>query len=273
MSHVTESYHKCYTIHESWHISTSHVTYKSDIRSMNESCCTWISHITYDWVMSQMLHYTWVMAHINESCNVCISRMIHERVMLHMNESCHKWLSHVTNATLYVNHVTYAWGMSRMKASFSFFDGYCSTVQCLLDWFEVDLGFTELSVVSRMNASFFTWIICDMTHFLHESYVTWLIHVTYERVIFYMNHMWHDSFARTNESGQTLWISPVKYESIVSCAGWPRLIGCLKLQVIFRQRATNYRALLRKITYKDKASYDSTPPCMNESCVWHTWMS
>ena len=26
----------------------------------------------------------------------------------------------------------------------SFDDGYCSTVQGLLDWFEVDLGFTEL---------------------------------------------------------------------------------------------------------------------------------
>jgi len=43
--------------------------------------------------------------------------------------------------------------------------------------------------------------------------------------------------------------------------GWRRLIGCLKLQVIFRKRATNYRALLRKMTYEDKASYDSTPPC------------
>ena len=28
--------------------------------------------------------------------------------------------------------------------------------------------------------------------------------------------------------------------------GWRRLIGCLKSQVIFRKRATNYRALLRK---------------------------
>ena len=27
--------------------------------------------------------------------------------------------------------------------------------------------------------------------------------------------------------------------------------GCLKLQVIFRQKATNYKALLRKMTYKD----------------------
>jgi len=44
--------------------------------------------------------------------------------------------------------------------------------------------------------------------------------------------------------------------------GWRRLIGCLKLQVIFRKKATNYRALLRKITYKDEASYDATPPCI-----------
>jgi len=49
--------------------------------------------------------------------------------------------------------------------------------------------------------------------------------------------------------------------------GWRRLIGCLKLQVIFRKRATNYRALLRKMTYEDKASYDSTPPCIH--IVYH----
>jgi len=43
--------------------------------------------------------------------------------------------------------------------------------------------------------------------------------------------------------------------------GWRRLVGCLKLQVIFRKRATNYRALVRKMTYEDKASYGSSPPC------------
>ena len=36
--------------------------------------------------------------------------------------------------------------------------------------------------------------------------------------------------------------------------GWRRCIGCLKLQVSFCKRATNYRVLLRKMTYKDKAS-------------------
>jgi len=43
--------------------------------------------------------------------------------------------------------------------------------------------------------------------------------------------------------------------------GWQRPVGYLKLQVIFRKRATNYRALLRNMTYKDKASYGSSPPC------------
>jgi len=49
-----------------------------------------------------------------------------------------------------------------------------------------------------------------------------------------------------------------------NCTGWQRLTGCLKLQVIFRKRATNWRALLRKMTYKDKASYGSSPPCMTK---------
>ena len=43
--------------------------------------------------------------------------------------------------------------------------------------------------------------------------------------------------------------------------GWRRPIGCLKLQVIFGERATKYRALLRKMIYEDKISYGSTPPC------------
>ena len=47
----------------------------------------------------------------------------------------------------------------------------------------------------------------------------------------------------------------------VVCTGWRRLIGSPKLQIIFHKRATKYRALLRKMTYKDKGSYESSPPC------------
>jgi len=35
----------------------------------------------------------------------------------------------------------------------------------------------------------------------------------------------------------------------------------------FRKRATNYRALLRKMTSEDKASYNSTPPCTILLCI------
>jgi len=43
--------------------------------------------------------------------------------------------------------------------------------------------------------------------------------------------------------------------------GWRRLIGSPKSQIIFHKRATKYRSLLRKTTYKDKGSYESSPPC------------
>jgi len=47
---------------------------------------------------------------------------------------------------------------------------------------------------------------------------------------------------------------------------WRRCPGCLELlpylQVSFCQKANNYRALLRKTTYQDKASYASWPPCI-----------
>jgi len=42
---------------------------------------------------------------------------------------------------------------------------------------------------------------------------------------------------------------------------WRRPIGCLELRVIFHKRATNYRALLRKMTCKHKACYVCSPPC------------
>ena len=56
--------------------------------------------------------------------------------------------------------------------------------------------------------------------------------------------------------------------------GWRRLIGSPKLQIIFHKRATEYRSLLRKMTYKDKGSYESSPPCslfhaQISNCILH----
>ena len=50
-------------------------------------------------------------------------------------------------------------------------------------------------------------------------------------------------------------------ECIMHHTGWRRFIGSPKLHVIFHKRATTDRALLRKMTYEDKASYVSSPPC------------
>jgi len=47
----------------------------------------------------------------------------------------------------------------------------------------------------------------------------------------------------------------------IPSTGWRRLIGSPKLQIIFHKRATRYRALLRKMTCRDKGSYESSPPC------------
>jgi len=46
-----------------------------------------------------------------------------------------------------------------------------------------------------------------------------------------------------------------------SYTGWRRLIGSPKLQIIFHKTTTTYRSLLQNMTYKDKGSYKSSPPC------------
>ena len=61
-------------------------------------------------------------------------------------------------------------------------------------------------------------------------------------------------------------------QGVIQDTGWRRLIGSPKLQIIFHKRATKYRLLLRKMTYKDKESYESSPPCI--TCVYlshHTY--
>ena len=61
-------------------------------------------------------------------------------------------------------------------------------------------------------------------------------------------------------------------ECAVHCTQRRRLIGCLKLQVVFCKRATDYRALLQKTNCKDNASYGTKPPCtgvQQQECAVH----
>ena len=47
------------------------------------------------------------------------------------------------------------------------------------------------------------------------------------------------------------------------CIGWRRLIGSPELHIIFHKRATKYRSLLRKMTYKKNAYMSHTYALMH----------
>ena len=76
----------------------------------------------------------------------------------------------------------------------------------------------------------------------------------------WINHIRDAAHSESNMGITSLFFD--RYWSSKRATGWRRPIGCLKSQVIFRKRATNYRAILRKMTSKDRASYGSLPPCM-----------
>jgi len=112
-----------------------------------------------------------------------------------------------------------------------------------------------------MTHPYATWLIhtwhdsftCDMI----DSYGTWRIHMWHDSSVNVLTHIWRRLSQQLRQHDST---------------GWRRPIGCLNLQVIFRKRATNYRALLRKMTYKDKTSYASSPPCTPTPCIYVTWL-
>ena len=121
------------------------------------------------------------------------------------------------------------------------------------------------------------WVMSCRTYACVMSHI-WMSHVThmneschtYDRVL---SQIWKNHFTRTNELFHTF--------KCVSIARPRQLIGCLKPQVTFHKRATRYRALLRKRSSKDKASYGSSPVVNVGKCLcwgdgWvmsHIWTS
>jgi len=70
---------------------------------------------------------------------------------------------------------------------------------------------------------------------------------------------WHVHWARRKKNYESQKL--MSYLHACCGTGCRRLIGSPKLQIIFHKRASKYRLLLRKMTYKDKGSYESSPPC------------
>ena len=63
-----------------------------------------------------------------------------------------------------------------------------------------------------------------------------------------------NTLQRTSTHCSTLTHCNTQHHTASHRTGRRRLIGCLKLHIIFCERATNYRALLRKMTNEDKLS-------------------
>jgi len=106
---------------------------------MNESCLIWISHVSYEWVMSHMnescliwmshVSYEWVMSHMNESCLICMSHVSYEWVISRVYTSPHYMLHYtlpvyiqicgsapvVSSEGVWMSHVSHEWVMSRMN--------------------------------------------------------------------------------------------------------------------------------------------------------------
>ena len=148
-----------------------------------------------------------------------------------MNESCHthEWVmsySHVTHMKEIVTH---------MNESFHTHEWVCHTHELVMShtWMSHATHMNEF--VTHMNESCHTheWVLSH----------TWMSHVT---------HM--DESCHTHE-----WVMSHTWMRSTGCR---RLIGLFKLQTVFRKRATKHRSLLRKMTYKDKAFYGSSPPCI-----------
>ena len=99
-------------------------------------------------------------------------------------------------------------------------------------------------------------------------------HVLVVRISIYVNAYTYIYIYIYTYSGMNLYRYPYvcTYTYVHIGTGWRRPIGCLKLQVVYRTRATNHRALLRKITYKEKASCGSLLPCTNMWCtIYALW--
>ena len=126
---------------------------------MNGSCHIWMSHVTYEWVMSYM----------NESCHICMSHTTYEWVMSIMNESCHIWMS----------HTTYEWVMSHMNESCHISTENTSGVALRRP---TACQNRARQLPGRVASSLVCAAAC-----MDESCHIWMSHVTYEWVMSRMN--------------------------------------------------------------------------------------
>ena len=170
---------------------------------MNQSCLTWMSHVSQEWVMSYMnesrhvwtshVSYEWVMSHVwmshvthmNESrlhrvpCCVFsdtrtvlhpwMSHVSHEWVMSQMNESCHLPPSppHRNESRLtWMSHISHEWVMSQVNES-------CHKRMSHVSYKKRVMSPFPHSTRCRVHCLIYEWI----TSRTNESCLIWMSHV------------------------------------------------------------------------------------------------
>ena len=161
----------------------------------------------------------------------------------------------------------------------------CVCLLCLLIYLCIQMYFTtsiykhmhlrrssSLTPMSCAGALFVCVCVCVCVCILyvrsHIQIYTCIHKHTHTCVIFMFVYGYHfDIFGYKWLSSWSIWLQ-IGYRMVViliylaTNREWRRLIGSPKLHIIFHKRATKYRSLLRKMTYKDKGSYESPPPCI-----------
>jgi len=89
------------------------------------------------------------------------------------------------------------------------------------------------------------------TQYMIYLYIIYMMYIYNIYAIYLMCHLCRDIYTEN-----VIYM----YNMHGTYTGWRRPIGCLKLQAIFRKKATSYKALLREMICKHKASYDPKPP-------------
>ena len=139
----------------------------------------------------------------------------------------------------------------------------------------------SLTLVTSCSASFVPWLI----HTCHDSstYVPWFIHmcsITYSHICHVCHKsFWYVPYVPWFARGCAMTHSHICHDSFIDVPGaqkkvldWYRVAKTHRMLWVadhFPQRATNYRALLRKMTYKDKGFYGSLTSCDTLFCSIH----
>jgi len=148
------------------------------------------------------------------------------------------------------------WRLSKGALSVRLCYGYCATSQGSLDSFEVQGGEDTSDALNYKSFSTKEPLIIRLfcgKWAAHSEWAFWW--ASFDALMRHLNQF--------QTQTPLLWVLChfTGFARLVRITKMERYTECLQSQVIFRHRATNYKTLLRKTTFKDKTSYGSSPPC------------